>query len=125
MPKGSPNGAPAAAPISDDRLGTVAVSLAVSELQWVPDIAPAVMDRISRDAVAYPEQFDRRRHRLSTRREATPPSEPSVARTVGRVAVIGVVIAVVVLLVILAATVSAADTVTASERILAVVTEVA
>ena len=30
--------------LSDDQLGTIAVSLTVSEVRWSPDIAPAVID---------------------------------------------------------------------------------
>ena len=83
--------------LSDDQLGTVAVSLVVAELQWTPDVAPAVLDRISRDAVAYPEQFDRRAR--AERREAVRgPDEPSMGRTMTRIAVIAVIIAIVVAL---------------------------
>jgi hypothetical protein len=92
--------------LSDDELGTVAVALVVSELQWTPDVAPAVMDRISRDAVAYPEHFDRRpedRDRATIAR----PNEPSARRTITRIAVIGVIVAIVVALVVLAATANA------------------
>lgn len=90
--------------LPDDRLGTLAVSLVVSELQWTPEVAPAVLDRISRDAVAYPEQFDRR-----TRppvHEAPPPSERSAKRTVGRLGVFAIVLALVVVLVLVVATAS-------------------
>ena len=58
--------------LSDDQLGTIAVSLVVSELRWTPDVAPAVMDRISRDAVAYPEHFDRRAGPAGLRPSAGP-----------------------------------------------------
>jgi RNA polymerase sigma-70 factor (ECF subfamily) len=92
--------------LTDDRLATVAVSLALSELRWTPDLAPAVLDRISRDAVAYPEQFDRRP-------VATPPAPPpapsgrSAQRTVGRLAVFGIMLALIVALVRFAATANA------------------
>ena len=92
--------------LSDDRLGTVAVSLVVSDLQWTPDIAPAVMDRISRDAVAYPEQFDRRPRPAAPPRAAAP--EPRTAkRTIGRIAVISVILVVVAVLIVVAATANA------------------
>jgi len=92
--------------LSDDRLGTIAVSLVVSEVEWTPDVAPAVMDRISRDAVAYPEQFDRR----PLPPAATPlpmPSDRSPSRTVGRLAVFAVIFAIIVALAIFAAGASA------------------
>jgi len=91
----------------DDRLGTVAVALVVSELQLTPDVAPLVMDRIHRDAVAYPEQFDRRSVPLPPP-AAPPPSQRSAQRTIGRLAVFGVIIAVIAVLVVFAASASAA-----------------
>lgn len=92
--------------LTDDRLGTVAVALVVSEVEWTPDVAPEVMDRISRDAVAYPEQFDRRPLRPATAPPAMP-SERSAKRTVSRLAVFGVLLAVVLALVFIAATANA------------------
>jgi len=93
--------------LSDDQLGTIAVSLVISELRWTPDVAPAVMDRISRDAVAYPEHFDRRgRQRTVLRR--TRADEPSLPRTLGRIAVLAVIIVLVAALVVVAATADAA-----------------
>lgn len=91
----------------DDRLGTVAVSVVVAELEWTPDVAPAVMDRISRDAVAYPEQFDRRQ---TTSSSMAPPPDAgrSPQRTVGRLVVFGVILFVIIALVFLVASVSAA-----------------
>ncbi len=88
----------------DDQLGTVAVSLAVSELRWAPDVAPAVMDRISRDAVAYPEHFDRRPLPPLPPRApiALPPSERSAKRAIGRLAVFAVILTIVVALVVFA-----------------------
>ena len=110
--------------MSDDHLGAVAVSLVVSELHWTPDVAPAVMDRISRDAVAYPEHFDRR--------PGTPPpamllrrDERSPQRTIGRIAVFAVILAVVVALVVFAATTSGAEATAAADRLITFVTEVA
>jgi glucose/arabinose dehydrogenase len=50
----------AAGGLSDDELGRLAIRAAVAELTWFPDVAPAVIDRLGRDAVAYPEHFDRR-----------------------------------------------------------------
>lgn len=91
--------------LSDDQLGTVAVSLVVAELQWSPDVAPAVLDRISRDAVAYPEQFDRR-GRAPTPEAPPPPGERSAKRAVGRLAVFGVLLFIIVGLVAFAATAS-------------------
>ena len=87
----------------DDQLGTVAVSLVVAELSWSPDVAPAVLDRISRDAVAYPEQFDRRSV-VRAPRTPPPPSERSAKRAVGRLAVFGVILVIIVGLVAFAAT---------------------
>jgi len=100
--------------LSDDQLGTVAVSLVVSELQWSPDVAPAVLDRISRDAVAYPEQFDRR-GQTPTAQASPPPGERSAKRAVGRLAVFGLLLVIIVGLVAFAATasVSAGNQVTA------------
>ncbi len=86
----------------DDQLGTVAVSLAVAELHWAPDVAPAVMDRISRDAVAYPEHFDRRPPPPPAP-VVLPPSERSAKRAIGRLAVFAVILAIVVALVVFAA----------------------
>ena len=90
----------------DDQLGTVAVSLVVAELSWSPDVAPAVLDRISRDAVAYPEQFDRRSV-VRAPRTQPPPSERSAKRAVGRLAVFGVILVIIVGLVAFAATAGA------------------
>lgn len=93
--------------LSDDQLGTIAVSLVISELHWTPDVAPAVMDRISRDAVAYPDQFDRR-----SASSAAPlpdmPSERSLARSLVRVTVLIVVVVLVAALVLVAATANGA-----------------
>lgn len=91
--------------LPDDQLATAAVSLVVSELEWTPDVAPAVMDRISRDAVAYPEHFDRR---LAATRPSTPAaSGRSARRTLGRLAVFLVILIVIVVLVVFAATADA------------------
>ena len=65
------------------------------------------MDRISRDAVAYPEQFDRRTGSAGAR-PAPRPDSPSLGRTVVRVAVIATVIVLVATLVLVAATANAA-----------------
>ena len=120
-------GAPAPPePLSDERLGSVAVSLTVSELVWVPDVAPAVMDRISRDAAAYPEQFDRRLAPPPPPPMAPEPSsERSLKRTVTRAVIIGVVLAVGIALIVFAATASAAEAAATADCILTVVTEVA
>jgi glucose/arabinose dehydrogenase len=92
--------------LPDDRLGTAAVAVAVAELRWSPDVAPAVLDRISRDAVAYPELFDRRPR--APRPSRTPPiGEPSARRTVGRLVVFGVILLIIVGIVAFAATASA------------------
>ncbi len=94
--------------MADDRLGTVAVSLVVAELHWTPDVAPATMDRISRDAVAYPEHFDRRP--VPPRPPAPPPpSERSAQRAIGRLAIMAIIVIVVVALVVFAASASGAD----------------
>ena len=90
----------------DDQLGTVAVSLVVAELTWSPDVSPAVLDRVSRDAVAYPEQFDRR-PRAPAPQGPPPPSERSAKRAVGRLAVFGVVLLIIVGLVAFVASASA------------------
>ena len=95
--------------LPDDHLGTVAVSLVVGELTWTPDVAPAVMDRISRDAVAYPEQFDRRPKDAPPPMMPPPTSGRSAKRAVGRLAVFAVILVVIAGLVLFAATVSAAD----------------
>lgn len=92
--------------VSDDQLGTIAVSLVVSELQWTPDVAPAVMDRISRDVVTYPEQFDRRPG-FEGRSVATRVGGASMTRTMSRVIVIAVIIMLVAALVVVAATTNA------------------
>jgi hypothetical protein len=94
--------------LSDDQLGTIAVSLVVSELRWTPDVAPAVMDRISRDAVAYPEQFHRRPLPDGSR-PGSPPDEPSAARTILRVVVMATIVVLVAALVLVAATTNAAS----------------
>jgi hypothetical protein len=91
------------AALTDDQLGTIAVSLSVSQLRWTPDVAPAVMDRIARDAVAYPEQFERRKGPEAAR-PAPLPDEPSLGRTIVRVLVIATVAVLVAALVLVAAT---------------------
>jgi hypothetical protein len=93
----------AIASLSDDQLGTISVSLVVSELRWTPDVAPLVLDRISRDAVAYPEQFDRR-PRPDGQPVATRGSGSTMTRTMTRVVVIVVIIMFVAALVVVAAT---------------------
>jgi len=93
--------------LSDDQLGTIAVSLAIAELRWTPDVAPAVMDRVSRDAVAYPEHFDRRGGSRAARLVPRA-NEPSLRRTLGRMTVLAVIIVLVVVLVVVAATANAA-----------------
>jgi hypothetical protein len=99
--------------MADDRLGEVAVSLAVAELRWTPDVAPAVLDRIARDAVAYPEQFDRRAP-MVLGRMVPPPSGRSAKRALGRLAVFALILVVIVALVLFAATVSGATDLVAS-----------
>ncbi|HSM33042.1 MAG TPA: hypothetical protein VK987_03045 [Anaerolineae bacterium] len=111
--------------MADDRLGAIAVSLVVSELHWTPDVAPAVMDRISRDAVAYPEHFDRRPASRPQYPSLLPPTERSAQRTLGRIAVIAVIIALVVALVVFAATTSGSQATLAAEHLITFVTEVA
>lgn len=91
--------------MSDDRLGSVAVSISVAELQWTPDIAPAVMDRIARDAIAYPEQFDRR-PRPPAPAPTPPPVRPTASRAVGRLAVMAIVVLVILALVVILAAAS-------------------
>ena len=93
--------------LSDDQLGTIAVSLAISELRWAPDVAPAVMDRISRDAVAYPDQFDRRPQPPVAAVPAVT-QQPSVARTLTRLAVLLVIVVMVSAIVLVAATANGA-----------------
>ena len=95
--------------LPDDRLGAMAVALSVAELSWIPDVTPAVMDRISRDAVAYPEHFDRR----SVAAPATPlpvASGRSAGRTIGRLAVFAVLIVVIAGLFFFVATANVAAT---------------
>jgi hypothetical protein len=84
----------------------MAVALVVSELGWTPDVAPAVMDRISRDAVAYPDHFDRRSSPSAAGSEMVD-EEPTVARTIRRVLMLGVVVLAVVVLVMAAVTANA------------------
>jgi hypothetical protein len=93
--------------LSDDQLGTVAVSLVVGELHWTPDVATAVMDRVSRDAVAYPEHFGRNRE-PSAAAPAPPAQGRSLGRTLARLAVIAAIIALVVVVIFVAATANAA-----------------
>ena len=100
--------------LPDDRLGTAAVSLVVGELQWLPDVTPRVMERITRDAVAYPDHFDRRPV-APTPTGAPPPSERSAKRTVSRLAVFAAILVVIVGLVFFAATASAATVVEVGE----------
>jgi glucose/arabinose dehydrogenase len=88
--------------MSDDELGNLAVALYLSELQWSPDEAPAVLDRISRDAVAYPDQFDRRPP-PPTVQEADAHNGRSTGRTITRLLIFGVILAVVVAVVFVAA----------------------
>ena len=93
--------------LEDDALGTIAVSLVVSEVKWTPDVAPAVLDRIARDAVTYPDQFDRR---------PLPPTLPlesgtgarSSRRIIGRLAVFAGLLALLAIAVAIAANSSAA-----------------
>ena len=96
-----------ASSLRDDQLATAAVSLVISELQWTPDVAPEVMDRISRDAVTYPEQFDRRPV-PGPSAPAAQPAARSAKRTMGRLAVFGVILIVSVALVVMVATSNAA-----------------
>ena len=92
--------------LDDDQLGGVAVALAVGELRWTPDVAPAVMDRISRDALAYPDHFDRRAHPQA---RGTVPviEEPSIGRTIRRLLIFAVFVVLVAALVLVAATANA------------------
>lgn len=92
--------------LSDDQLGSVSVSLVVGELTWSPDVAPAVLDRISRDAVAYPEHFDRR-PAVPWRRPTPPAGKPSAKRAIGRLVVFGIILVIIIGLVAFAATASA------------------
>jgi glucose/arabinose dehydrogenase len=45
--------------LPDDSLGSLVIATVVSELHWTPDVAPMVVERLARDAVAYPEQLAR------------------------------------------------------------------
>jgi hypothetical protein len=56
----------------DETLGAIASRTALSQMPWTPDVAPAVIDRLARDAVAYPEQFAPGARRPST----SPPESP-------------------------------------------------
>lgn len=94
------------AQLSDDKLGTIAVALTISELHWTPDVAPAVLDRVSRDAVAYPEQFDRRPVPSSGNMPGFAPTR-SPGRSLARIAIFGVILAIVAALVFVAATANA------------------
>ncbi len=123
MPPGVRSASPGG--MSDDQLGMVAVSLVVSELHWTPDVAPAVLDRVARDAVAYPEHFDRRS--LAAPPPAPePPSERTAKRTLARIAVLAVILAAVIGLILVAANASAIAMATAaSDQIFDFFTEVA
>jgi hypothetical protein len=110
--------------MSDDRLGAVAVALVVAELHWTPDVVPAVMDRISRDAVAYPEHFDRRPGAPPPAPQL-PPQARSAKRTVGRLAVFAVILALVVALVVFAATSSGTEAATVAQRLISLGLEIA
>jgi hypothetical protein len=92
--------------LDDDQLGDVAVALAVGELRWTPDVAPAVMDRISRDALAYPDHFDRRA-RSQARGTLPIIEEPSVGRTIRRLLIFAAIVVLVAALVLVAATANA------------------
>ncbi len=95
--------------LPDDRLGTMAVALAVAELRWIPDVTPAVMDRISRDVVAYPEHFDRRP--VATSGTPLPvASGRSAGRTIGRLAVFAILLVVIAGLFFFVATANATAT---------------
>ena len=102
-----PRAADSPARLADDQLGSLAVALVVGELRWTPDVAPAVMDRISRDAAAYPEQFDRR-PRAPAVALAPVAEKPSLGRTIRRVVVFTSIALLVVVLVLVAATANAA-----------------
>jgi hypothetical protein len=93
--------------LGDDQLGSLAVALVIGELRWTPDVAPAVMDRVSRDAVAYPEHFDRRAS-VTAGGSVLPEEAPSVSRTLRRVVIFGSIALLVALLVVVAATANAA-----------------
>lgn len=47
------------ATLDDDVLALLAIRAVMSEVPWVPDVAPAVTDRLVRDALAYPAQLAR------------------------------------------------------------------
>jgi hypothetical protein len=66
-------------------------------------VAPLVLDRISRDAVAYPEQFDRR-PRPESREVAARRGGTTMTRTMMRVVVIAIIVVFVAALVVVAAT---------------------
>lgn len=89
--------------LSDDGLGTIAVSLAVAEVTWTPDVAPAVIDRIARDAVAYPDHFDRRPIHPGEM-PAWRRGEASAGRSLVRVAILALVAALVLVVVYVVAT---------------------
>ncbi len=107
--------------LADDDLGAAAVSLAIAELHWTPDVAPAVMDRIARDTVAYPEHFDRR-GRLVPAGQPMPAETPTLARTLGRIVVFAVVAALVAVLAYVVATANAAGVEAAGLASLALLT---
>ena len=99
--------------LDDDRLATAAVSLVISELEWTPDVSPAVMDRISRDAVAYPEHFDRRPRPEA--RAAGTTGVRSAKRTLGRMAVFAVIAIVLAAVVVVVASANGAEAAEGSE----------
>ena len=48
---------PGLASLPPDHLGWLVTATVVGQLPLIPDIAPEVADRLTRDAVTYPEQF--------------------------------------------------------------------
>jgi hypothetical protein len=107
----SPGQAAPSVHLDDDQLGRAAVSIVVSELEWTPDVAPAVIDRIARDAVAYPDQFDRRARPQGDRTTGAGASA-STGRTISRIVVIAIVSVLVAGLVVVAATADVAGAAT-------------
>ena len=85
----------AVASLADDELGAATISVVISELEWTPDVAPAVVDRLGRDAVAYPEHLDRRASPAHPPRRGRGGGAPP--RALGRLLALGAIVVVVVI----------------------------
>ena len=62
--------------LPDDSLGSLVVATVIAELRWTPDVAPLVVDRLARDAVAYPEQLGPSQPGPASRHRVVPDDPP-------------------------------------------------